>query len=156
MTDSTHVVGVSKGHCGGWGPVYAPYCSCGWEEMPDLYRSEDQATKAAEWHQKETNMQATAKYVREGNELVCREPGGAVHLRLPDPEGYTIGYWIKPSPFDGTPPWEWVITNMDVTVVTGMSSGYTFTRASAADAVRRALRFWASLGYDVVDPDGVT
>lgn len=91
------------------------------------------------------------KYIREGGELVRREPGGTYHLQLPDPSGFTVGYWIKPSPFDGTPPWEWVITNMPVTVVTGMSAGYTFTRPSAVLAVRRALKFWASLGYDVTD-----
>lgn len=90
------------------------------------------------------------KYVREGDELVRREPGGSYRIQLPDPSGYTVGYWIKPSPFDGTPPWEWVITNMDVTVVTGMSAGYTHTQSTAVNAVRRALRFWASLGYHVV------
>lgn len=37
-----------------------------------------------------------------------------------------------------------------------MSSGDTFTRTYAVEAVRRALCFWASLGYDVVDPDGVS
>jgi hypothetical protein len=94
------------------------------------------------------------KYVHEGNELVRREPdGGEYRLRLPDPRGFTVGYWIKPSPFDGTPPWEWVITNVDVLAVTGMSAGYTHTRDSAVTAVRQALHFWASLGYDVVEPE---
>lgn len=93
----------------------------------------------------------TTKYVREGNELVRHENGGTYHLQLPDRTGITIGCWIKPSPFDGTPPWEWVITNMPVTVVTGMCAGYTFTRLSSILAARRALAFWKSLGYDVVD-----
>jgi len=94
-----------------------------------------------------------SKYVHEGNKLVRREPGGTYSIQLPDRTGVTLGFWIKPSPFDGTPSWEWVITNMSVTVVTGMSAGYTNTRPEAVNAARRALTFWASLGYDVVaDP----
>jgi hypothetical protein len=93
-----------------------------------------------------------SRYVHEGNQLVRREPGCTYTIQLPDRTGITLGFWIKPSPFDGTPPWEWVITNMPVTVVTGMSAGYAFNRTSAVFAVRRALDFWASLGYDVAAP----
>lgn len=92
------------------------------------------------------------KYVREGRKLVRRETGGTYTLELPDPVGFTVGYWIEPSPFENTPPWEWVITNMPVTVVTGMSAGYTFTKNEAIIAVCHALNFWSSLGYEVAEP----
>lgn len=71
--------------------------------------------------------------------------------RLPDLDAkgvIAIGAWVCPSPFPGTFKWEWVVYNMDVTVVTGMSSGYTRTRWGARRAARRALKFWESLGYN--------
>lgn len=86
-----------------------------------------------------------------GRALVRRQGRGTSYCPLPDldAKGVTaIGAWVKPSPFPGTLPWEWVIYNMDVTVVTGMSSGYTRTRWGARRAARRAIRFWESLGYN--------
>lgn len=71
-------------------------------------------------------------------------------ITLPDVEerGVTaLGCWVKRSPIPGTRPWEWVVTNMPVTAVTGMSSGYCLTRWGAKRAVRRALLFWDSYGY---------
>jgi hypothetical protein len=101
----------------------------------------------------------TSKFVLETElgrrALVRREPGGSSFLMLPPAEGFTVGFWIKPSPFDNTLPWEWVVTNMDVTIVTGMSSGYTRTKWGSRRSVRRALRFWKALGYQVVDEPGV-
>jgi len=79
-----------------------------------------------------------------------RGNGGTHRLQLPDVEanGVTaLGCWVTSSPIPGTPRWEWVITNMPVTAVPGMSSGYTRTRWGARRAVRRALRFWESYGY---------
>lgn len=73
-------------------------------------------------------------------------------IPLPDLESrgvIALGSWVCRSPIPGTPRWEWVITNMPVTVVTGMSAGYTRTKVSALLARRRALRFWRSLGYEV-------
>jgi hypothetical protein len=81
-----------------------------------------------------------------------RESGGTHTVTLPDIEaqGVTaIGYWVKHSPFPGTRPWEWVIYNMPVTAVTGMSSGYCLTRWGAKRAALRALRFWESYGYPI-------
>lgn len=60
-----------------------------------------------------------------------------------------LSSWVKRSPVPGTPRWEWVITNMPVTVVTGMSSGYTRTKLGALAERRRAERFWRGLGYKV-------
>lgn len=95
----------------------------------------------------------TARYklepTRSGLELVRRANGGSYHLALPSLDGVFVGYWIKPTEFDNTLPWEWVITNMPVTIVPGMSSGYTRTRWGARRAVRRALRFWSELGYQI-------
>lgn len=82
-----------------------------------------------------------------GVELVSNQGS---RIPLPDPHGYSLSFWVKRSPFPGTLRWEWVITNMSVRVVTGMSSGYTRTPWGAHIAARRALRFWASLGYSVV------
>jgi hypothetical protein len=84
-----------------------------------------------------------------GPHLVKRGPGGTNYMRLPDRDGITISCWVKPTEFHGTLPWEWVITNMPVTVVTGMSSGYCRTRWGARRAAKRALRFWSDLGYTV-------
>lgn len=73
-------------------------------------------------------------------------------IPLPDLEsrGVTaLSSWVMRSPIPGTPRWEWVITNMPVTVVTGMSSGYTRTKLGALAARRRAERFWRGLGYEV-------
>jgi len=73
-------------------------------------------------------------------------------LRLPDVEanGVTaLGSWVTRSPIPGTPRWEWVITNMPVTAVTGMSAGYARTRIGAKLARDRALPFWKSYGYPV-------
>lgn len=78
--------------------------------------------------------------------------GGRTVFTLPDLNA-TLGYWVKRSPIPGTPRWEWVITNMPVTAVTGMTTGYTRTRWGARRGVRRALKFWASYGYPV-NPDG--
>lgn len=78
---------------------------------------------------------------------------GCIHsITLPDVEArgvIKLGCWVKRSPIPGTPTWEWVITNMPVTAVTGMSAGYTRTRWGARRAVRRALKFWSSYGYTV-------
>jgi hypothetical protein len=82
--------------------------------------------------------------------------GGAHYLTLPDVEanGVTaLGCWVTRSPIPGTPPWEWVVYNMPVTAVTGMSSGYCRTQWAAKRAARRALRFWESYGYPI-DWDG--
>lgn len=87
-----------------------------------------------------------------GPHLVKSEPGGKSYLALPDIHAHGvefIGCWVKRSEFHGTLPWEWVITNMPVTVVTGMSSGYCRTRWGARRAATRALRFWSALGYTV-------
>ncbi|WP_292988359.1 hypothetical protein [Mycobacterium sp.] len=77
--------------------------------------------------------------------------GHTLHtITLPNVEAsgvVALGCWVKRSPIPGTRPWEWVITNMPVTAVTGMSAGYALTRWGAKRAVRRALRFWASYGY---------
>lgn len=81
-----------------------------------------------------------------------RPNGGQSNLELPNRWGFMVGYWIKPSPFDNTLKWEWVITNMNVTIVTGMSSGYTRTHIGAVIAARRALRFWNRLGYGCTPP----
>jgi hypothetical protein len=84
------------------------------------------------------------------------EYGGIHTITLPDVEApgvLRLGCWVKRSPIPGTRPWEWVITNIPVTAVTGMSAGYTLTRYGARRAARRALRFWASYGYPI-DPDG--
>lgn len=73
-------------------------------------------------------------------------------MQLPDVEarGATaLGCWVTRSPIPGTPRWEWVVTNMPVTAVTGMSAGYTRTRWGARRAARRALAFWASYGYPI-------
>lgn len=83
-----------------------------------------------------------------GPELVSDQGS---HIPLPDPHGYSLSFWVKHSPFPSTLPWEWVITNMSVRVVTGMSSGYTRTPWGAHIAARRALRFWEALGYSVAD-----
>ncbi|WP_207572192.1 hypothetical protein [Mycobacteroides franklinii] len=88
--------------------------------------------------------------------ITWRERGIRHHMTLPDVEsrGVTaLGCWVKRSPIPGTRRWEWVITNMPVTAVTGMSAGYAHTQWGARLAARRALRFWASYGYPV-NPDG--
>lgn len=82
---------------------------------------------------------------------------GCMHsITLPDVEArggvVKLGCWVKRSPIPGTPRWEWVITNIPVTAVTGMSAGYTRTRWGARRAVRRALKFWESYGY-IVNPN---
>ncbi len=85
--------------------------------------------------------------------IIRFEDGGIMHtLTLPDVEArgvIAIGCWVKPSRIPGTWPWEWVIYNMPVTAVTGMSAGYNLTRWGAKRAARRALRFWQSYGYQV-------
>jgi hypothetical protein len=85
--------------------------------------------------------------------ITWHEPGGGTSsVTLPDVEAngvIALGCWVKRSPFPGTRPWEWVITNMPVTYVTGMSAGYTLTRWGAKRAVCRALRFWQSYGYPI-------
>ena len=71
-------------------------------------------------------------------------------ITLPDVEANAVtalGCWVKPSPIPGTPPWEWVIYNMPVTAVTGMSAGYTYTRQLAELKAAEALDFWESYGY---------
>ena len=76
--------------------------------------------------------------------------GGCIPLPNLEERGViALGSWVMRSPIPGTPRWEWVITNMPVTVVTGMSAGYTHTRMGALLARRRAERFWRSLGYEV-------
>lgn len=73
-------------------------------------------------------------------------------ITLPDIEatGITaIGAWVCRSPIPGTRKWEWVIYNMPVTAVTGMSSGYCLTRYGARRAARRALKFWEEYGYPI-------
>ncbi|ANN98182.1 hypothetical protein [Mycobacteroides abscessus] len=88
--------------------------------------------------------------------ITWRERGIRHTIKLPDVEarGVTaLGCWVKRSPIPGTRRWEWVITNMPVTALTGMSAGYTRTRWGSRRAVRRALKFWASYGYPV-NPDG--
>lgn len=78
--------------------------------------------------------------------------GGRTFFTLPDVEaqGVTaLGCWVKRSPIPGTPRWEWIVTNMPVTAVTGMSAGYARTRWGARRGVRRALKFWASYGYPI-------
>lgn len=77
------------------------------------------------------------------------ELGNRHTIELPDRPGITLGCWVKRSPFPGTRPWEWVITAMSVTAVTGMSAGYTRTRWGARRAALRALAFWESYGYNV-------
>lgn len=84
--------------------------------------------------------------------ITWRQNGGTVTFTLPDVEanGVTaLGCWVKPSPIPGTPPWEWVVTNMPVTSVTGMCAGYTATELSARDKASEALDFWESYGYPV-------
>ena len=81
-----------------------------------------------------------------------KESGGTFTHTFPDVEanGVTaLGCWVKPSPFPGTPPWEWVITNMPVTALPGMLSGYCYTEVSARIAASKALDFWESYGYAV-------
>lgn len=80
-------------------------------------------------------------------ELSWSDNGGTSTLPLPHCDGITIGCWVCPSPIPYTPPWEWVVTNMPVTVVPGMSAGYADTEADARQAVNRALQFWSDLGY---------
>ena len=73
-------------------------------------------------------------------------------IQLPDVEErgvIALGSWVTRSEIPGTPRWEWVITNMPVTAVTGMSAGYARTRVGAKLARDRALRFWKSYGYPV-------
>lgn len=82
--------------------------------------------------------------------IIKFDDGGTV--TLPDVEAYgvtALGCWVKPSPIPGTLPWEWVITNMPVWAVTGMSAGYTATQCEAQQAALRALDFWESYGYNV-------
>jgi hypothetical protein len=80
-------------------------------------------------------------------ELSWPSNGGTASLQLPHRNGITVGRWVERSPIPGTPPWEWVIYNMPVTVVTGMSAGYTRWRWQSVIASKRALRFWRDLGY---------
>lgn len=84
--------------------------------------------------------------------ITWREHGGTHTVELPDVErqgGPALGCWVRRSQIPGTRPWEWVVTNMPVTAVTGMCSGYTLTRWGAKRAVRRALRFWQSYSYSI-------
>ncbi|AMU76934.1 hypothetical protein [Mycobacteroides abscessus] len=88
--------------------------------------------------------------------ITWRERGVRHTITLPDVEArgvIAMGCWVKRSPIPGTPRWEWVVTNMPVTAVTGMSAGYARTRWGARRGVRRALKFWASYGYPV-NPEG--
>lgn len=93
-------------------------------------------------------LEMTPEY---GPALVARRPGGAITSACPLPPIHNafLGAWVTRSPFPGTPPWEWVVSNMPVTVVTGMSSGYCWTRRGARREARRALRFWKELGYRI-------
>jgi hypothetical protein len=89
-----------------------------------------------------------------GRALVLRHPGrgGTSYLPLPDIHAngvICIGARVQPSPFHGTLKWEWIVYNMPVTVVTGMSSGYCRTQWGARRQANRALRFWNQLGYTV-------
>lgn len=87
--------------------------------------------------------------------ITWKESGGIHMLQLPElPDVTALGCWVKPSPIPGTPPWEWVVTNMPVTAVTGMSSGYCDTAPEARKAAARALDFWESYGYPV-DREGI-
>lgn len=90
---------------------------------------------------------------RYGRCLIQKRPGGGTsYCPLPDLAAkgvIAIGAWVEPSSFHGTLKWEWVVYNMPVTVVTGMSSGYCRTRWGARRAANRALRFWNALGYTV-------
>ena len=96
-----------------------------------------------------TGMYELQDHPRHGRVLTRKQGVGTSYLHLPDREGVVIGAWVELSPFHGTLLWEWVITNMPVTVVTGMSSGYCRTRWGARRAANRALRFWNQLGYTV-------
>jgi hypothetical protein len=85
-------------------------------------------------------------------DVVWHENGMRHTVTLPDVEAegvLRLGCWVKRSPFPGTRRWEWMVANMPVTAVTGMSSGYTRTRWGAKQAARRALRFWQSYGYPI-------
>ncbi|WRQ08134.1 hypothetical protein JDBV03_01950 [Mycobacterium phage ridax] len=85
-------------------------------------------------------------------EITWRADGCTHTLQLPDVEdrGVTaLGGWVTRSPIPGTRRWEWVVTNMPVTAVTGMSAGYARTRWGARIALRRAWRFWESYGYTI-------
>lgn len=76
--------------------------------------------------------------------------GGTITLPDVEANGVTaLGCWVKPSPIPGTPPWEWVIYNMPVTAVTGMSAGYCDDRDEAVRKAAEALDFWESYGYPV-------
>lgn len=93
-----------------------------------------------------------AKRSHEVRSRVIRHESGAVRFKLPDVEAEGVarlGCWVTRSPFPGTRRWEWVVTNMPVTAVPGMSSGFCLTRWGAKRAVRRALRFWESYGYPI-------
>lgn len=81
-----------------------------------------------------------------------QEDGSTHTITLPDVEKHGVTAlcgWVKRSPIPGTPQWEWVVTNMPVTAVTGMSAGYTRYRDTAISHLERALKFWASYGYPV-------
>jgi hypothetical protein len=88
--------------------------------------------------------------------LEWREDGITHRLEFPEPvehnELCTLGYWLKRSPIPGTPRWEWVVTNISVTLMPGMSSGYCATKWGARRELRRALRWWHSLGYSTEGP----
>lgn len=87
--------------------------------------------------------------------LTWTEDGGTHTLEFPDPIEHnaacTLGWWLKRRPFPGTPRWEWVVTNISVTLLPGISSGYASTKWGARRNLRSALRFWRSLGYATVE-----
>lgn len=121
--------------------------SVGWQSLNLVLRCGKRMKSRPDAHRTICALNAGRKrYERR----TIKTPGGTI--RLPDVEasGVTaLGSWIKPSPFPGTPRWEWVITNMPVTAVTGMSAGFCRTRIGARLALRRAQRFWESYGYPV-------
>lgn len=117
--------------------------------MSDLTEDADRKFPAHCW-------ECLSKYATEAmprfRTITWRESGATHTITLPDVEanGVTaLGCWVKPSPIPGTPPWEWVITNMPVTAVTGMTSGYTHTKRLAQHKAAEALDFWESYGYHV-------
>jgi hypothetical protein len=84
--------------------------------------------------------------------IVWHKDGGTHTLTLPDVEanGVTaLSGWVCRSPIPGTPTWEWAVTNMPVTAVTGMSAGYTDYQDTAITHLNRALFFWKSYGYAI-------
>jgi hypothetical protein len=77
-------------------------------------------------------------------------------LTFPDVEarGVTaLSGWVQPSDIPGTPSWEWVVTNMPVTALAGMTAGYNPTELGARRRLYLALRFWESYGYRISPPE---